>query len=58
MDKQRTIEESLARIESLLQRLPEIQAAVLIQMQEEYNAAKFAGRKAADLWEVTPPNRR
>lgn len=58
MNELTEIKESLARIESLLQRLPEIMSAVHIQMQEEYNTAKFAGRKASDLWEVNPPNQR
>ena len=50
--------EKLAAIESLLQRLPEIQAAVFIQMWEEYQSAKLERRKPADLWEVPPPNQR
>ena len=35
------IKEKLVAIESLLQRLPEIQTAVFFQMMEEYEAAKF-----------------
>lgn len=50
--------EKLAAIESLLQRLPEIQAAVFIQMWDEYQLAKLEQRKPADLWEVPPPNQR
>lgn len=52
------IREKLAAIESLLQRLPEIQAAVFFQMMEEYENAKLQGRKAGDLWEVPSPRDR
>ena len=52
------IKERLAAIESLLQRLPEIQAAVFIQMNEEYQRAKPLGKSSADLWEIAPPNQR
>ena len=49
------IKEKLAAIESILQRLPEIQAAVFFQMMEEYENAKLRGRKAGDLWEIPNP---
>ncbi|MCD7735305.1 MAG: hypothetical protein LUH48_09325 [Clostridiales bacterium] len=52
------IKERLAAIETLLQRLPEVQAAVFIQMQEEYETARMQGRKSSDLWTITPPNSR
>lgn len=52
------INEKLTDIESLLQRLPEIQAAVFIQMQEECQAAKMQGKKSSDLWVIPPPNSR
>jgi len=52
------IEQRLASIESLLQRLPEIQAAVFIQMNEEYQAAHMYGKKSSDLWTIAPPNSR
>lgn len=52
------ITEKLTAIESLLQRLPEIQAAVFIQMQEEYRAAQLQGRKSSDLWVIAPPDSR
>ena len=52
------IKEKLVAIESLLQRLPEIQAAVFIQMNEEYQSAKFQGRKCADIFTIAPPNLR
>lgn len=52
------INEKLAAIESLLQRLPEIQAAVFIQMQEEYLTARMQGKKSSDLWVIAPPNSR
>ena len=52
------IEKRLAAIESLLQRLPEIQAATFIQMQEEYQAARMQGKKSSDLWVIAPPTSR
>lgn len=52
------IEKRLAAIESLLQRLPEIQTVVFFQMLDEYQAAKLMGQKATDLWEIPPPNLR
>jgi len=58
MDDLTEIKEKLATIESLLQRLPEIQAAVFIQMNEEYQAALMAGKKSSDLWTIAPPNSR
>lgn len=58
MDELLEIKEKLAAIESLLQRLPEIQAAVFFQMQEEYQAAKMQGMKSSDLWTIAPPNLR
>lgn len=58
MDELTEIKEKLAAIESLLQRLPELQAAVFIQMQEEYQAARLAGRKSSDIWVIAPPSER
>lgn len=52
------IEERLAAIESLLQRLPEIQAAVFFQMLDEYQSAKLAAKKARDIWFVPSPEKR
>lgn len=52
------IQEKLATIESLLQRLPEIQAAAFLQMYDEYQMAKLQGKKAADLWTIPPPDLR
>lgn len=52
------IRERLAAIESLLQRLPEIQAAVFFQMLEKYQIAKIQGRAAGELWEVPNPRDR
>ncbi|MBR4548552.1 MAG: hypothetical protein IKO83_01375 [Oscillospiraceae bacterium] len=43
-------------IEATLRRLPEVQAATYLLMREELEAARFAGRKASDLWEVSRPN--
>ena len=50
--------EKLTAIESLLQRLPEIQAAVHFKMQDEYEAAKFSGMKAKDIWEIAQVSQR
>lgn len=50
--------EKLAAIESLLKRLPEIMAAVAIQMQEEYQDARMRGERSSDLWEISPPDQR
>lgn len=52
------IKEKLPAIESLLQRLPEIQAAVFFRMLDEYEAAKLQGRRSSDLWEVPNPQKR
>lgn len=52
------INKRLAAIESLLQRLPEIQAAVFIKMHEEYEGARLVGKKCDDLWEIAAPNQR
>lgn len=52
------IKEKLAAIESLLQHLPEIQAAIFIRMWDEYQKAKMELRDPADLWEIAPPNQR
>lgn len=52
------INEKLAAIESLLQRLPEIQAAVFLKTQEEYTAARLDGKKSSDLWVIAPPSLR
>lgn len=52
------IKEKLAAIESTLQRLPEIQAAVFFQMLDEYQSARVVGRKADELWEVPIPRER
>lgn len=51
-DDLQEIKEKLAAIESLLQRLPEIQAAVFFKMLDEYKSAQLLGKKADDLWEV------
>lgn len=50
------IKKSLAHIESLLQRMPEIQAAVFLQMKEELGP--FGEFKASEVWTVCPANQR
>lgn len=52
------IKEKLAAIESLLQRLPETQAAAFFLLLDEYQAARLAGKKANDLWEIPTPKQR
>ena len=58
MDDLTEIKGKLAAIESLLQRLPEIQAAVFIQMQEEYQDARAQGQRSLDIWTILPPDER
>lgn len=58
MDELQEIKEKLAAIESILQRLPELEAAAFLQMYDEYQAARFEGKKAADLWVIPPPSSR
>lgn len=48
----------LASIDRQLKHLPEIQAAVFLQMQEAANNGKFQGVSVNDLWEVAPPAQR
>ncbi len=52
------IKERLTAIESLLQRLPEIQAAIFFQMLDEYQSARLTGTKAHDIWDVPTPDQR
>lgn len=57
-DDIREIKEKLAAIESLLQRLPEIQAVVFLQKLEEFQNARLGGLSAKDLWIVPSPEER
>ena len=52
------IEKEMAAIASILRRLPEIQAAALLTMQEEQQKAALQGKGAADLWVIPPPDQR
>ena len=54
----REIKEKLAAIESLLQRLPEIQAVAFIQFFEEYQDAKSKGLTSKDIWVIPEPDQR
>lgn len=56
MDELQEIKKSLAHIEQLLQYMPEIQAAVYLQMKEDLGGLGLT--KASDLWDVCPPNQR
>lgn len=57
-DDIKEIKEKLAAIESLLQRLPEIQAVAMIQFFEEYVDAKSKGLSSKDIWIIPEPNQR
>lgn len=52
------ITRELADIHNLLRHLPEIQAAVFLQMQEEARAAAIQGGKPSDIWEIATPDQR
>ncbi len=52
------IKKHLAVIEGLIQQLPEVQAAVFLQMWDEYQSARFTGRKPGDMWTIPPPGSR
>lgn len=58
LTKSEEIEKEMAAIASLLRRLPEIQAAALLTMQEEQQKAALQGKGAADLWVIPPPDQR
>ncbi len=57
-DTDRKILAKLDGIIELLQKMPEVQAAVLLQMNEEYQAARLQGKGTADIWTIAPPNSR
>lgn len=46
------INKKLAVIESLLQQLPEVQAAVYIKMNEEYQTSKLQRLASKELWTI------
>ena len=48
----------ISAIRALLQQLPELQGAVLLQMIEEYRAAQLEGKKVSALWVIAPPSSR
>lgn len=52
------IRKELAEIHSLLQRLPELQAAVFFQMWDEAQTAKIHGKTLRDIWTTAPPDQR
>lgn len=54
MDQLERIEKKLDAIGSLLQQLPEVQAATFLLMYEEYQAARLRGKKVSDLWAISP----
>lgn len=65
MDELTTLDEKLTELNknlkaiySLLQQLPEIQAAIFLQMYDDYQDAKWQGLKAKDLWTVAEPQKR
>lgn len=58
MEELSEIKERLLAIESLLKRMPEIQAAVFLQMYDEYQSARLFGKKPSDLWVIAQPSER
>ena len=58
MNQMEAILNELSAIRALLQQLPELQAAVLLQMSEEYRAAQLEGKRVSDLWIIAPPRSR
>lgn len=52
------LEAKLDTIISLLQRMPEIQAAAFLMMSDEKEKAALQGKKAADLWIIPKPEER
>ena len=54
----RELRKEVAALTDLLRRLPEIQAAVFFQMEEEKNEAAMQGRKTSDTWAIAPPEKR
>ena len=54
----RELRKEVAALTDLLRRLPEIQAAVFFQFEEEKNEAAMQGRKPRDTWVIAPPEKR
>lgn len=52
MEQEEAIIKKLAAIERAIQQLPEVMAAVLITMWDEYQSAKLYGKKPGDLWQL------
>ena len=52
------IEALLVEIKDMLKKLPEIQAAVYLQMAEEAAEARLRGQKTTDIWTIAPPTER
>lgn len=52
------LRKEVAALTDLLRRLPEIQAAVFFQFEEEKNEAAMQGRKTSDTWVIAPPEKR
>lgn len=52
------LRKGVAALTDLLRRLPEIQAAVFFQFEEEKNEAAMQGRKTSDTWVIAPPEKR
>lgn len=54
----RAMNKTLANIERLLRKMPEVQSAVFLQMQEVADSGHLHGEYVKDLWEVCPPEQR
>ena len=58
LNELRELRKEVAALTDLLRRLPEIQAAVFFQFEEEKNGAAMHGRKTSDTWVIAPPEKR
>lgn len=58
LNELRELRKEVAALTDLLRRLPEIQAAVFFQFEEEKNEAAMQGRKPRDTWVIAPPEKR
>ena len=54
----RGLRKEVAALTEVLRRLPETQAAIFFQMEEEKNRAAMQGRKPSDIWAIAPPEKR
>lgn len=48
------INKKLDRIAALLEEMPQVMAATMLLMKQEVDEASLRGRKASDLFEISP----